>query len=72
MIGRDGMVGIPVVLGNGDRFPNEIYMQVVGRTAMQELERKGLIAHRRSHVTIVDREGLEEGCNGAYSLPNDD
>jgi hypothetical protein len=45
-------------------------MQVVGRTAMQELERKELIAptirhHRRP-------EGLEEGCNGAYSLPNDD
>jgi DNA-binding transcriptional regulator YhcF (GntR family) len=36
-------------------------------TALQELERKGLIAHRRSFVTILDREGLEESSNGAYS-----
>jgi CRP-like cAMP-binding protein len=38
-------------------------------TALLELERKGLIAHRRSFVTILDREGLEEGSNGAYSGP---
>ena len=31
MIGREGMVGLPVVLGNGDRFPNEIYMQIAAR-----------------------------------------
>lgn len=36
-------------------------------TALQELERRGLIAHRRSLVTILDREGLEKGSNGAYS-----
>ena len=30
MIGREGIVGLPVVLGNGDRFPNEIYMQIAG------------------------------------------
>ena len=30
MIGREGVVGLPVVLGNGDRFPNEIYMQIAG------------------------------------------
>jgi hypothetical protein len=36
-------------------------------TALQELERKGLIAHRRSLITILDREGLEESCNGAYT-----
>jgi CRP-like cAMP-binding protein len=41
-------------------------------TALQELERKGLIGHRRSFITIIDREGLEESCNGAYSPPNDD
>jgi CRP-like cAMP-binding protein len=157
MIGREGMVGIPVVLGNGDRFPNEIYMQIAGSgqrlsanalrdaigasatlqgvllhfvhsfmtqttqtalangrskieerlarwllmahdridgdevpltqeflaimlgvrrsgvtAAMLELERKGLIAHRRARVTIVDRAGLVEGCNGSYSPLNDD
>jgi CRP-like cAMP-binding protein len=38
-------------------------------TALQELERKGLIVHRRSRVTVLDREGLEEGSNGAYSRP---
>ena len=36
-------------------------------TALQELERKGLIAHRRAVVTIRDREGLEQGSKGAYS-----
>lgn len=36
-------------------------------TALQELERRGLIAHRRSLVTILDREGLEKSSNGAYS-----
>ena len=34
--------------------------------ALQELERKGLISHRRSAVTILDRKGLEQGTNGAY------
>jgi CRP-like cAMP-binding protein len=157
MIGREGMSGSSVLLGNGDRFPHEIYMQIAGRgqrlsavklraaiaastslhqvllryvhyfvaqttqtalangrskieerlarwllmahdrldgdevpltheflavmlgvrrsgvtTALQELERKGLIAHRRSLITILDREGLEESCNGAYTRPNDE
>ena len=31
MIGREGMTGASVVLGNGDRVPHEIYMQVAGR-----------------------------------------
>jgi hypothetical protein len=39
--------------------------------ALQELERKGLIAHRRSVITIGDREGLEHSSNGTYSPPND-
>ncbi len=38
-------------------------------TALQELERTGLIAHRRGFVTILDREGLEEISNGIYSPP---
>jgi CRP-like cAMP-binding protein len=41
-------------------------------TALLELERKGLIAHRRSLITIPDREGLEESCNGTYTPSNDD
>ena len=40
-------------------------------TALQELERKGLIGHRRSFITILDREGLEERSNGTYSPPSD-
>ena len=31
MIGREGMSGASVVLGNGDRVPHEVYMQVAGR-----------------------------------------
>ncbi len=38
-------------------------------TALQELERKGLIAYRRSVITIEDRKGLERNANGAYSPP---
>jgi Crp-like helix-turn-helix domain len=38
-------------------------------TVLQELERnKGLVAHRRAFVTILDRQGLEEGSKGDYSL----
>jgi CRP-like cAMP-binding protein len=157
MIGREGMTGSSVLLGNGDHVPHEIYMQIAGRgqrlsaarlreaiaasaslhqvllhyvhhfltqttqtalangrskieerlarwllmahdrldgdevpltqeflavmlgvrrsgvtAALQELERKGLITHRRSLITILDREGLEESCNGAYTRPNDE
>ena len=39
-------------------------------TALQELERSALIAHRRGYVTILDREGLEEMSNGTYTRPN--
>jgi len=31
MIGREGMTGASVVLGNGDRVPHEVYMQIAGR-----------------------------------------
>jgi CRP-like cAMP-binding protein len=157
MIGRDGMTGLSVLLGNGDRMPHETYMQIAGHgrrlsanrlreataasatlhqallryvhnflaqttqtamangrskieerlarwlllahdrvdgadlaltheflsimlgvrrsgvtTALQELERRGLIAHRRSLITILDREGLEESSNGSYTPSNDE
>jgi CRP-like cAMP-binding protein len=38
-------------------------------TALQELERSALIAHRRGFVTILDRQGLEEQSNGTYTRP---
>jgi CRP-like cAMP-binding protein len=39
--------------------------------AIQELERRGWITHRRGVVVIIDREGLEKSSNGAYIVPND-
>ena len=39
--------------------------------ALQELESKGLIAHRRSVITVIDRDGLEQSSNGAYHAPID-
>ena len=39
--------------------------------ALQELERKGLIDHKRGVITIIDRKGLEESSNGTYSPPSD-
>jgi len=39
--------------------------------ALQELERRGLIAHRRALITVLDREGLEESCGGTYAPPTD-
>jgi CRP-like cAMP-binding protein len=34
--------------------------------ALQELEKAGLITTRRSHITIIDRKGLEKCSNGTY------
>jgi CRP-like cAMP-binding protein len=39
--------------------------------ALQELERTGLIAHRRGVITILERKALEESSKGAYIPPND-
>jgi CRP-like cAMP-binding protein len=38
--------------------------------AVQELERAGMIARKRGHIVIVNREALEKLSNGAY-LPAD-
>ena len=35
--------------------------------AIQELERKGVIARKRSCILLLDREGLENMCNGTYA-----
>jgi CRP-like cAMP-binding protein len=34
--------------------------------AIRELERGGLVARKRGHIVIVDREGLEKMSNGTY------
>lgn len=38
--------------------------------ALQELERRGWITHRRGVVVILDRTGLEKHADGAYVAPN--
>jgi len=47
------------------------YVQVFPRQTTETAlaNGRGNIAHRRSRVTVLDREGLEEGSNGAYSRP---
>lgn len=39
--------------------------------ALQELQRRGWITHRRGAVTIIDRKGLIRSSNGAYLAPSD-
>ncbi len=39
--------------------------------ALQELQRRGWITHRRGAVTIIDRKGLIRSSNGAYLAPGD-
>ena len=34
--------------------------------ALQQLERTGLISHRRSKIIILDRKALETSSNGTY------
>jgi hypothetical protein len=38
---------------------------------LQKLDGKGLIAHRRSYITIVDREGLVEGLQWRLHPPSE-
>jgi DNA-binding transcriptional regulator YhcF (GntR family) len=62
---------------DGDRLPltHEFLAVMLGvrrsgvTVALQELERKGLLEHRRSVIAIVDREGLEHSSNGTYTRP---
>src|SRR5207249_161443 len=37
--------------------------------AIQELERAGLIAHKRGVISILDRDALEKHSNGSYMPP---
>jgi CRP-like cAMP-binding protein len=39
--------------------------------AIQELERRGWISHRRGVIYVLDREGLIKTSDGAYVPPND-
>jgi len=38
--------------------------------ALQELESRGYVTHRRGAVTIIDRDGLVKSSNGAYVVRN--
>jgi CRP-like cAMP-binding protein len=37
--------------------------------ALQELERKGVIARKSGRITLLDRDALEQMCNGTYAAP---
>ena len=37
--------------------------------ALHELEGKGLIRSTRSHVRVLDRDGLQKAANGFYGIP---
>ncbi len=37
--------------------------------ALHELEGKGLIRSTRSHVRVLDRDGLQKSANGFYGIP---
>ena len=37
--------------------------------ALHELEGKGLIRSTRSHVRVLDRDGLQQAANGFYGIP---
>jgi CRP-like cAMP-binding protein len=37
--------------------------------ALHDLEGKGLIRSARSHIRILDRDGLQEAANGFYGIP---
>ena len=37
--------------------------------AIQELERKGVIARKRGCIILLDRKALEQMCNGTYAAP---
>ena len=69
---------------DGDRLPltHEFLSLMLGvrrsgvTTALQALERKGLISRNRANILVLDRKGLEKQANGTYvaseawSLPN--
>jgi CRP-like cAMP-binding protein len=40
--------------------------------SLQLLEKAGLISSKRGMVTVIDREGLEEACNGVYGAPEEE
>ena len=64
---------------DGDEIPltHEFLGVMIGTSrpgvtiALQELERRGWITHRRGVVAIIDRNGLVKASNGAYVAPND-
>jgi len=37
--------------------------------ALHDLEGKGLIRSTRSHIRIIDRDGLQQAANGFYGIP---
>jgi CRP-like cAMP-binding protein len=72
MIGREGMTGIPVILG-ADRSPNETFIQISGdgwRLAAEDLRRateqsttlfRSLLLHAHAFLTQVTQTALSNG-----------
>ena len=55
MIGREGMTGLSVLLGNGDRIPHETYMQIPGRGQRLSAEnlREAVAASAALHQVLL-------------------
>lgn len=75
LIGREGMSGMAVVLGN-HRSPHEAYVQMAGSAhriatvrLRAALEGRGLIRARRGHIRILRRKGLLALAGSSYGLP---
>jgi CRP-like cAMP-binding protein len=67
-IGKEGMVGTHVFFGEA-QSPGDVIVQVaIGEIcALPTDKRAGLIAFRRGHLTILDRDGLEAACCECYT-----
>ena len=71
LMAQDRMDGEDVALTH-DRLAIMLGVRRSGVTvALQLLERRGLIAHRRGSIAILDREALEQNANGSYSPMGD-
>jgi hypothetical protein len=63
------------VSGNELQLTHEFLAVMLGvrrtgvTTALHELEGRGLISTARGSVAILDRDGLEEGANSLYGVP---
>jgi Crp-like helix-turn-helix domain len=73
VVGHEGIVGISLFMG-GETTPSRSVVQSAGQgregvtDAAANLQRAGLIRHRRGHITVLDREGLERRTCECYAV----